>query len=246
MSPRRSPSGTAIRAIAAEKLRLVEKVVQGRDFTVHPVEGVNALEAWLGAASPATPMPMCASPRSPPSISPTSSPCRRCGRGRSGTSISVLPPCSTARPKDRPRSAFRSHVGDVGHIASIVGPTGAGKSVLLALMALQFRRYEGATRVFAFDYRRQRSAPPRSRMGGDWQDLGGALHARRRAPVIGRATPAARAHRRGRPSAPGPPNGSLRSWLVGEGVDGRSGRPRSISGRRSASLATAPGSPSAR
>src|SRR5690606_37499870 len=41
------------------------------------------------------------------------------------------------------------HVGDVGHML-VVGPTGAGKSVLLALMALQFRRYPGA-RVCLFD-----------------------------------------------------------------------------------------------
>jgi type IV secretory pathway VirB4 component len=34
--------------LAAEKLRLVEKVVQGRDFTVI-VEGMNAVEAWLGS-----------------------------------------------------------------------------------------------------------------------------------------------------------------------------------------------------
>jgi type IV secretion system protein VirB4 len=56
-------------AIAAEKLRLVEKVIQGRDFTVIP-EGMNAIEAWLEAC-PATSTPMSASPRSPPSISPT-------------------------------------------------------------------------------------------------------------------------------------------------------------------------------
>ena len=41
------------------------------------------------------------------------------------------------------------HVGDVGHTL-IFGPTGAGKSTLLALIAAQFRRYEGA-RVTAFD-----------------------------------------------------------------------------------------------
>ena len=45
---------------------------------------------------------------------------------------------------------FSLHVGDVGHTL-IVGPTGAGKSVLLALMALQFRRYEHA-QIFAFDF----------------------------------------------------------------------------------------------
>ncbi len=34
--------------LAAEKLRLVEKVVQGRDFTAMP-ETVNAVDAWLGS-----------------------------------------------------------------------------------------------------------------------------------------------------------------------------------------------------
>src|SRR3546814_5373630 len=34
--------------VAAEKLRLVEKVIQGRDFTVI-AEGMNAVEAWLGS-----------------------------------------------------------------------------------------------------------------------------------------------------------------------------------------------------
>lgn len=41
------------------------------------------------------------------------------------------------------------HVGDVGH-ALIIGPTGAGKSVLLAMLALQWRRYERA-QIFFFD-----------------------------------------------------------------------------------------------
>src|SRR5690606_21114679 len=42
-----------------------------------------------------------------------------------------------------------THVGDVGHML-IVGPTGAGKSVLLALLALQFRRYPEA-QIYIFD-----------------------------------------------------------------------------------------------
>lgn len=41
------------------------------------------------------------------------------------------------------------HVGDVGH-TFIVGPTGSGKSVLLATLAAQYRRYNGM-RIFAFD-----------------------------------------------------------------------------------------------
>jgi type IV secretory pathway VirB4 component len=67
------------------------------------------------------------------------------------------------------------HVGDVGHTL-IVGPTGAGKSVLLALMALQLRRYECA-QVFAFDFGGSIRAAAFA-MGGDWHNLGGALRAK--------------------------------------------------------------------
>ncbi|MDR3465263.1 MAG: conjugal transfer protein TrbE, partial [Xanthobacteraceae bacterium] len=67
---------------------------------------------------------------------------------------------------------FSIHVGDVGHTL-VVGPTGAGKSVLLALMALQFRRY-AKSQVFAFDFGGSiRAAALAS--GGDWHDLGGGL-----------------------------------------------------------------------
>ena len=63
-------------------------------------------------------------------------------------------------------------MGDVGHTL-VVGPTGAGKSVLLALMALQFRRYAGS-QVFAFDFGGSIRAAAIA-MHGDWHDLGGAL-----------------------------------------------------------------------
>src|SRR3546814_10516050 len=67
---------------------------------------------------------------------------------------------------------FSLHVGDVGHTL-VVGPTGAGKSVLLALMALQFRRYQ-RSQVFAFDFGGSIRAAALA-MGGDWHDLGGEL-----------------------------------------------------------------------
>jgi type IV secretory pathway VirB4 component len=83
-----------------------------------------------------------------------------------------------ARTEGSTQFRFSLHVGDVGHTL-IVGPTGAGKSVLLALMALQFRRYAGA-QIFAFDFggrlgpRRSpwaaHSRAPRSRRG-DQMDL---------------------------------------------------------------------------
>jgi ABC-type uncharacterized transport system YnjBCD ATPase subunit len=50
-----------------------------------------------------------------------------------------------------------THVGDVGHML-VVGPTGAGKSVLLALLAMQFRRYRA--RASTCSTRAGRRAPP--------------------------------------------------------------------------------------
>src|SRR2546425_10269562 len=62
------------------------------------------------------------------------------------------PPRSTLFPYTTLfRSPFRVnlHDSDVGHTL-VLGKTGSGKSVLLALLAAQFRRYPEA-QVFAFD-----------------------------------------------------------------------------------------------
>src|SRR5712672_2220338 len=82
------------------------------------------------------------------------------------------PPLFLAKTEGSTPFRFSLHVGDVGHTL-IVGPTGAGKSVLLALMALQFRRYAGA-QIFAFDFGGSIRAAALA-MGGDWHDLGGVL-----------------------------------------------------------------------
>ena len=82
------------------------------------------------------------------------------------------PPLFYARTEGSTPFRFALHVGDVGH-ALIVGPTGAGKSVLLALMALQFRRYDRA-QIFAFDFGGSIRAAALA-CGGDWQDLGTSL-----------------------------------------------------------------------
>ncbi len=82
------------------------------------------------------------------------------------------PPLLFAKTEGATPFRLSLHVGDVGHTL-VVGPTGAGKSVLLALLALQFRRYPGA-RIFAFDFGGSIRAAALA-MGGDWHDLGGAL-----------------------------------------------------------------------
>ena len=159
-------------AIAAEKLRLVEKVVQGRDFTVIP-EGMNAIEAWLGSLPGHT----YANVRQPPISTINLAhliPLSAVWAGPERDEHFGAPPLLYGKTEGSTPFRLSLHVGDVGH-SLIVGPTGAGKSVLLALMALQFRRYKGS-QIFAFDFGGSIRAAALG-MGGDWQDLGGALHA---------------------------------------------------------------------
>jgi type IV secretion system protein VirB4 len=84
----------------------------------------------------------------------------------------AAPPLFFGRTEGSTPFRFSLHVGDVGHTL-VVGPTGAGKSVLLALMALQFRRYP-RSQVFAFDFGGSIRAAALA-MQGDWHDLGGGL-----------------------------------------------------------------------
>ncbi|HWB50368.1 MAG TPA: conjugal transfer protein TrbE [Stellaceae bacterium] len=155
---------------ADDKLRLVEKVIQGRDFTCM-VESVNALEAWFGSL-PGQPY---ANVRQPPVSTLNLAhmmPLSAVWAGPGRDDHLDAPPLFFAKTEGSTPFRFSLHVGDVGHCL-IVGPTGAGKSVLLALMALQFRRYERA-QVFAFDFGGSIRAAALA-MGGDWHDFGGAL-----------------------------------------------------------------------
>ena len=155
---------------ADEKLRLVEKVIQGRDFTC-VVEGVNALEAWFGGL----PGHAYANVRQPPVSTLNLAhmiPLSAVWAGPERDEHFAAPPLFVAKTEGSTPFRFSLHVGDVGHTL-VVGPTGAGKSVLLALMALQFRRYDRA-QIFAFDFGGSIRAAALA-MGGDWHDLGGAL-----------------------------------------------------------------------
>ena len=64
---------------------------------------------------------------------------------------------------------FNLHVADVGHTL-IVGPTGAGKSVLLGLIASQFMRYKNAKVIF-FDKNKSSEVLCRC-SGGQFYDIG--------------------------------------------------------------------------
>ncbi|OWJ64616.1 conjugal transfer protein TrbE [Inquilinus limosus] len=156
--------------IAAEKLRQVEKVIQGRDFTCI-AETVNAVEAWLGGL----PGHVYANVRQPPVSTLNLAhmiPLSAVWAGPDRDAHLDGPPLFYGRTEGSTPFRFALHVGDVGHTL-VIGPTGAGKSVLLALMALQFRRYPCA-RVFAFDFGGSIRAACLA-MAGDWHDLGGGL-----------------------------------------------------------------------
>ncbi|APX23910.1 MULTISPECIES: conjugal transfer protein TrbE [Salipiger] len=157
---------------ADEKLRLVEKIVQSRDFSVM-VETVNAVDAWLGSL----PGHAYANVRQPPISTLNLAhmiPLSAVWAGEARDEHFNDAPLLYARTEGSTPFRFSLHVGDVGHTL-VVGPTGAGKSVLLALMALQFRRYP-RSQIFAFDFGGSIRAAALS-MGGDWHDLGGELTA---------------------------------------------------------------------
>lgn len=158
--------------LADEKLRLAEKVIQGRDFTAMP-ETVNAVDAWLGSL----PGHAYANVRQPPISTLNLAhmiPLSAVWAGPERDEHFGDAPLLYARTEGSTPFRLSLHVGDVGHTL-VVGPTGAGKSVLLALAALQFRRY-ARSQIFAFDFGGSIRAATLA-MGGDWHDLGGELTA---------------------------------------------------------------------
>ena len=156
--------------LADEKLRLVEKAIQSRDFTCTR-ESINTVEAWLGSL----PGHVYANVRQPPISSLNLAhmmPFSAVWAGPDRDEHLKAPPLFFARTEGSTPFRFSLHVGDVGH-TFIIGPTGAGKSVLLALMCLQFRRYERPL-TFVFDFGGSVRASALA-VGGAWHDLGGAL-----------------------------------------------------------------------
>ncbi len=152
---------------ADEKVRAVERIVNGLGFTCLR-EGVNAVEAWLGSL----PGHVYANVRQPlvhtlnlAHLMPLSS----VWAGPARNAHLDGPPLLYAETSGSTPFRLSTHVGDVGHML-IVGPTGAGKSVLLAMLALQFRRYAGS-QVYIFDKGYSARAAVLA-MGGEHHALG--------------------------------------------------------------------------
>jgi type IV secretion system protein VirB4 len=154
-------------AVADEKLRQVERTIQGRGF-VTVAERLNAVEAWLSSI----PGNCYANVRQP--IVSTLNlahllPMSAVWAGQERNAHLQGPPLAITRTDGATPFRLVTHVGDVGHTL-IVGPTGMGKSVLLATLAMQFRRYAGS-RVIAFDMGRSIRATVLG-LGGAHYDLG--------------------------------------------------------------------------
>ncbi|PBC04234.1 conjugal transfer protein TrbE [Mesorhizobium sp. WSM3860] len=161
------------RQAAAEKLRAVERVINGLGFTTIR-ESVNAVEAWLGSL----PGHVYANIRQPlvhtlnlAHLMPLSSVWAGPATNEHVAKVTQTdaPPLLFAETSGSTPFRLSTHVDDVGHML-IVGPTGAGKSVLLALVALQFRRYAGA-QVYVFDKGNSARAATLA-MGGEHHALG--------------------------------------------------------------------------
>ena len=208
--------------LADEKLRLVEKVIQGRDFTCMP-ETVNAVEAWLGSL----PGHVYANVRQPPistlnlaHMIPLSAvwagPARDehfkapplfFGKTEGSTPFRLQPPCRRRRPHAGRRPDRRRQVGAAGADGDAVPPLPQQPDLRLRLRRLDPRRGDRHGRRLARSRRRAvgRTRSIRSRCSR-WPES------------------------TMRPNAPGRRNGSARSSRE-EGVT-IDPKPRSISGRR--------------
>ncbi|MDP3737545.1 MAG: conjugal transfer protein TrbE [Hyphomonadaceae bacterium] len=158
----------ATAAEADEKLRVAERIIASRGF-VTVTETLNAVEAWLsslaGHAWANVRHPMV-STLNLSHVAPLST----AWAGDKHNRHLGGPPLAIVRTDGSTPFRLDLHVGDVGH-TMVVGPTGAGKSVLLSFLALQWRRYPGS-QVFVFDKGGSARAALLG-MGGVAIDLGG-------------------------------------------------------------------------
>ncbi len=149
-----------------DKLIAIERIVNARGF-VTIRESLNAVEAWLGSL-PGNPYANIRQPLVHTLNLAHMMPVSAVWAGPDRNGHLRAPPLMMTRTRGSTPFRLDLHVGDVGH-SLVVGPTGAGKSVLLALLALQFRRFIGA-KVIVFDKGKSAKAACLA-MGGEAIDL---------------------------------------------------------------------------
>ena len=157
------------RCAVDEHIRVAERIINGRGFTAIR-ETLNAVEAWLGSL-PGHPYANVRKPILHTLNLAHMVPLSAVWAGEQTNWHLNAPALIQAQTHGTTPFRLNLHIGDVGHTL-VVGPTGAGKSVLLSLLALQWRRYAGA-QVFIFDKGRSARAATLA-MGGSHVDLGSA------------------------------------------------------------------------
>ncbi len=156
-------------AVAQHRLLAVERVIQARGF-VTIAETLNSVEAWLSSL----PGHVYANVRQPVVSTLNLAhmlPLSAVWAGPDRNTHLDGPPLIVTRTEGATPFRLVTHIGDVGHTL-VVGPTGVGKSVLLATLILQFRRYPNS-RVFVFDKGQSARATVLG-LDGEHYDLGAA------------------------------------------------------------------------
>src|SRR3546814_832657 len=121
-------------AVADEKLRLAARAIESRGFVVVP-ETLNAVEAWLSSLPGhvyANVRQWLVSTLNLAHLMPASA----VWAGQERNAHLDGPPLVVTRTDGATPFRLVTHISDVGHTL-VVGPTGAGTSVLLALLVLQ-------------------------------------------------------------------------------------------------------------
>lgn len=153
-------------AAADAKARLVEAALNAQGLVAR-VEDLNAVEAWLGSL-PGEPYADVRRPLVSTLNLADLLPISAAWAGPPRDEALDAPPLALARTGGATPFRLSLHVGDVGH-AMVVGPTGAGKSALLAFLALQWFRYPKGRVVFLDKGRSARAATLAA--GGAWRAL---------------------------------------------------------------------------
>lgn len=159
---------TDLRAVE-ENIRIAERIINGRGFTAIK-ESLNAVDAWLGSL-PGHPYANVRQPILHTLNLAHMVPLSAVWAGEYTNRHLNAPALIQAQTDGTTPFRLNLHVGDVGHTL-VVGPTGAGKSVLLSSLAVQWQRYDDA-QVFIFDKGRSARAATLC-AGGAHIDLGSA------------------------------------------------------------------------
>lgn len=132
---------------AKKSVEIVEKIINTLGFTTI-AESMNAVDAWLGSI-PCIPRANVRRPLLTSMNLTHMFPLSSVWAGEAYNKHLKAPALMQTVTSGHTPFRLNLHIGDVGHTA-VIGPTGAGKSVLLSVLAAQFRRYKNSN-VYFFD-----------------------------------------------------------------------------------------------